>query len=161
MQKKLKKEVFVVPQIGKLFKDEHFNNILEDNEKLDWDSFVQFSKNFLGNHKPENYKELVGNLLQCNDRLGCNMPVKLYFLHSHLNVFPKNCGTVSDEHGECFRQEISDMEVRYQRNWSKSMLVDYCWTLIRESSATGYKRQAKRLRHQWPSTEGELPGEHA
>ena len=44
---KIKKGVFVGPQIGKLFKDEHFNNILEGNEKLAWNSFVQVSINFL------------------------------------------------------------------------------------------------------------------
>jgi hypothetical protein len=145
---KIKEGVFVGPQIRKLFKDEHFNNILKGDEKLAWDSFVQVSKNFLGDHKAENYKDLVENLLQCYDRLGCNMSLKLHFLHSHLDFFPENCGAVSDEHGERFHQEILDMEERYQGKWSKSMLADYCWTLIRESPATEYKRQAKRLRHQ-------------
>ena len=60
---KIKKGGFVVPQIAKLFKDQHFNNIFEGNEKLDWDSFLQLCKNFLGNNKAENYKDLVGNLL--------------------------------------------------------------------------------------------------
>ena len=115
--------------------------------RLDWDSFVQLSKNFLGNHKAENYKDLVGNLLQYYYRLGCNMPLKLHFLHSHLNFRPKNCSDVSDEHGEPIHQEISDMEVRYQGNWSKSMFADYCWMIIRESSSTEYKRQAKQMRH--------------
>ena len=62
---KIKVGVFVGLQIGKLLEDEHFKNILEGNEKLAWDSFVQVSKNFLGNHKAENYKDLVKNLLQC------------------------------------------------------------------------------------------------
>lgn len=145
---KIKEGVFVGPQIRKLFKDEHFNNILKGDEKLAWDSFVQVSKNFLGEHKAENYKDIVENLLQCYYRLGCNMSLKLHFLHSHLDFFPENCGATSDEHGERFHQEISDMEERYQEKWSESMLADYCWTLIRESPAKVYKRQTKRFRHQ-------------
>ena len=56
---KIKEGISVGPQIGKLFKDEYFNNILEGNEKLAWDSFVQVLKNFLGNHKAEYHKDLV------------------------------------------------------------------------------------------------------
>jgi hypothetical protein len=33
-------------------------------------------------------------------------------LHSHLDFFPGNCGMVSDEHGEHFRQEIT-MDKQY------------------------------------------------
>ena len=65
-------------------------------------------------------------LQQYYDRLGCNMPLKLHFLHSHLNFFPEDCSAVRDEHGERFHQEILNMEVRYQGNWSKSMLADNC-----------------------------------
>lgn len=151
---KIKEGIFVGPQIHKLFKDEHFNNILTGDEKLAWNSFVQVSTNFLGCTKAENYKDLVDNLLQCYERLGCNMSLKIHFLHSHLDFFPENCGAVSDEHGERFHQEISKMEQRYQGKWSESMLADYCWTLIRESPATEYKRQAKRLRLQRHSSEG-------
>ena len=53
------------------------------------------------------------------------MPIKLHFLHLHLNFLPENCGDVSDEYGERFQQEILDMEARYQGNWSKSMLANY------------------------------------
>ncbi|UYV67048.1 unc-93, partial [Cordylochernes scorpioides] len=46
--------------------------------------------------------------------LGCNMSLKIHFLHSHLDFFPYNLGAVSDEHGERFHQAISSMEKRYQ-----------------------------------------------
>lgn len=48
---KIKEWVFVGPQIRKLLRDEHFNNILTGDEKLTWDSFAQVSANFLGNKK--------------------------------------------------------------------------------------------------------------
>ena len=43
----------------------------------------------------------------------CQMSLKMYFLHSHLNFFPPNLGAVSDEHGERFHQDITTMESNY------------------------------------------------
>jgi hypothetical protein len=64
--------------------------------------------------------------------MGCNMSLKICFLDSHLDVFPENLGTVSDEHGEHFYQDICNVEKRYQGKWSPRMLADYCWTLKRD-----------------------------
>ena len=83
-------------------------------------------------------------LLQKFHDLGCNMSLKIHFLHSHLDFFPKNCGAVSDEHGERFHQDIAAMERRYHFRWDESMLADYCWTLIRDTRASTYKRQTRR-----------------
>jgi hypothetical protein len=44
------------------------------------------------------------------------MLVKLHFLHSHLDFFfPENMGAISVEHGERFRQDISQIEKGYSR----------------------------------------------
>jgi len=59
------------------------------------------------------------------------MTLKIHFLHSHLDFFLENCGAVSDEHRDCFHQDFSSMEKRYQRKWNCAMLADYCWTLAR------------------------------
>jgi len=69
----------------------------------------------LGNTRAENYEELVNNPLQSYQKLGCNMSLKIHFLHSHLDLFAENCGAVSNEHGEGFHQDISSMEKRYKR----------------------------------------------
>jgi len=82
----------------------------------------------LGNRRAQNYEELVNNFLQRYQKLGCNMSLKIHFLHSHLEFFPKNCGAVRDQHGERSRQDISSMKKRYQGKWSYAMLADYCWT---------------------------------
>lgn len=50
------------------------------------------------------------NLLKAYNDLGCNMSLKVHFLHSHLDFFPQNLGDVSDEHGERFHQDISSMK---------------------------------------------------
>jgi hypothetical protein len=57
------------------------------------------------------------------------MYLKVHFLASHLDLFPENLGAISDEYGERFHLDISNMGKRYQAKWSLSMLVDYCWTL--------------------------------
>ncbi|XP_076659865.1 uncharacterized protein LOC143363151 [Halictus rubicundus] len=59
-------------------------------------------------------------------RLGCNMSLKMHFLHSHLDFFPANLGDVSDEHGERFHQDISTMEKRYKGK-------DLCAILLSDS----------------------------
>jgi ribosomal protein S18 acetylase RimI-like enzyme len=96
---------------------------------------------FWGNNRADNYKLFIENLLQAYQNLGCNISLKIHFLHSHLDFFPDNLGHVSDEHSERFHQDIATMEKRYQGRWKPSMLVDYCWTLIREAP-DDYKRRS-------------------
>ncbi|UYV62543.1 hypothetical protein LAZ67_2000998 [Cordylochernes scorpioides] len=74
---KIKEGIFVGPQIGEL------QNVC---------------KNFLGSVKVENYRDIVYDLLLSYKALGCNMSLKIHFLHSHLDFFPDNLGAVSDEH---------------------------------------------------------------
>jgi hypothetical protein len=64
----------------------------------------------LGNHKAENYNEIVSDLLTAYKAMGCSMSLKVHFLDSHLDFFPENLGAVSDEHGERFHQDIYNME---------------------------------------------------
>jgi len=138
---KVSEGIFVGPDIKKLLKDERFDEILDNTAKIAWLAFKSVVSNFLGNHKSSNYVQVVNNLLQCYKEMGCNMSLKIHFLHSHLDFFPANLGDVSDEHGERFHQEISTMEKRYQGVWNPSMLADYCWTLMRDTSNTMYKRK--------------------
>jgi hypothetical protein len=46
------------------------------------------------------------------------MSLKINFLNSHLDIFPENCGALSDEHGELFHCDIAAMEKRYLVKWS-------------------------------------------
>jgi hypothetical protein len=61
------------------------------------------------------------------------MSLKFHFLHPHLDFFPENMGTISNEHVDRFQQDISQIEKRYSGKWSPYMLDDYCWSLIRET----------------------------
>ncbi|UYV78687.1 hypothetical protein LAZ67_16002391, partial [Cordylochernes scorpioides] len=129
---KIKEGIFVGPQIRELLQDRNFQNSLNKVEAAAWNSFRNVFKNFLGSVKVENYRDIVNDLLLSYKALGCNMSLKIHFLHSHLDFFPDNLGAVSDEHGERVHQYISSMEKRYQVKWVPGMLADYCWTLKRD-----------------------------
>ena len=95
---------------------------------------------FLGNHKAENYRQLVQELLDSYQRLGCRMSLKIHFLHSHSEYSPENLEAVSDGQGERFHQDIQKIEQWYQGKWDPRMMGDYCWFLVRESDRH-YKRK--------------------
>lgn len=44
------------------------------------------------------------------------MFLKKHFLDFHLDFVPNNCGAVSDEHGECFHQDIATPENDVREN---------------------------------------------
>ena len=82
-------------------------------EMSTWTTFTNVVKFFLGETKAPNYKELVETLLTNLHQLDANMCIKLHYLHSHFAHFSENLGDVSDEQGERFHHDISDMEARY------------------------------------------------
>ncbi|KAJ4431207.1 hypothetical protein ANN_19804 [Periplaneta americana] len=130
--------------------DQSFLEKLTPNELAAWESFKSVVNGFLGKKKEENSDELVRSLLQNYKNLGCRMSLKIHFLHSHLNFFPKNLGAVSDEQGERFHQDILQIEQRYKGRWDPSMMSDYCWFLQREDTTTHKKKSV--LKRRLPST---------
>ncbi|KAI6656209.1 hypothetical protein LOD99_1542 [Oopsacas minuta] len=101
-------------------------------------------ENFLGNTKSPNYKILVNELIESYKNLGCNMSVKVHFLHSHIDYFPENLGAVSEEQGERFHQDIKTMETRCQGRWDVHMMADYCWCLKRDCIDVIHARMSKK-----------------
>ena len=110
---KLKEGVFIGPQIRTVMTSDHFTELLDETEKAAWFSFKDVATSFLGNKKAVNYEEIVKNMVSNFQNMGCHMSLKLHYLHSHLDFFPKSLGTVSDEHSERFHQQIATMEKRY------------------------------------------------
>jgi len=143
---KVKGGIFVGPQIRKVLHSEEFIAKLKPKEKVAWQSFRDVVENFLGNHKRDDYKDLVKNLVVNYGRMGCRMSVKLHFLHGHLEIFRDNMGNYSEEHGERFHQDMKQMETRYQGRYKSSMMGDYIWTLIRESDVEP-ARKSRRSTH--------------
>ena len=113
---KVNEGVFVGLQIRDPINDTQFENTFDDQsrELQAWRSFkIMISTNFLGNHRAENFQEIVEDLLKNHQSVGVKC-LKIHRLHSHLDRFPSNCGAVSDEHGEQFHQDIAPMDRRYQ-----------------------------------------------
>jgi hypothetical protein len=52
-------------------------------------------------------------------------------------------GAVSDENCDWFHQDISQIEKRYSRRWSPSMLAGYFWSLIRETASEKIRGKRK------------------
>jgi len=80
------------------------------------------------NKKSEKYVEIVAELLSTYRALWCIISLKFHFLHFYLNFFPRNMGSVSEEHSEKFHQDISRMDKRYSDKWNPDLLADYSWT---------------------------------
>lgn len=141
---KVKAGIFIGPEINEVMVDEQFDETLSQIQLNAWQAFKLVCSGFLGKTKADNYERLVRDMLACYRKMGCRMSVKVHLLHSHLSFFPQNLGDVSDETGERFHQEISEMEQRYQGRWSSAMLADYCWSLCRDNPDAEYKREVKR-----------------
>ena len=113
-------------------KDEHFESVMKSIELNAWISLKCVVENFLGNNKHPQYADFVETMLNSFQKLGCNMSLKVHFLHSHLDYFPEDPGKVSEGQGERFHQDMKEMERRYQGYWDVTMMADYCWSIKRD-----------------------------
>jgi len=143
---KIREGVYTGPDIRSLLRDEVLERIITGDEQRAWHVFREVVAGFVGNRRADNYNDLVEELLSPYQKLGFNISVKIRFLSSHLDFFPENCGSASGEHGEGFHQDIAEVEGRYNGKWSPSMLADYCWILMRDSSNSTFSRRAKKAR---------------
>lgn len=124
--------------------DSTFPTLLSPIEKRAWMGFISLCKNFLGRNKSSNYIEVVNEFLEAYEEMKCRMSIKVHFLHSHLNAFPENLGKLSDEHGERFHQEISQIESRFKGKSSTAMLANYCWSLIGDTKDSFSRKRSNK-----------------
>ena len=87
---------------------------MNEGEPKAWKAFVLGVKNFIGNNKARNYAELVNNMLTAFKNLSGNMSVKVRCLFLHMDRFPENMGSMSDEQRKKFHQDLIEMKTRYQ-----------------------------------------------
>lgn len=135
--------IFVGPQIRKVMHSDEFQNLLTRDQERAWTSFEAVVDGFLGNKRSSNYRQLVERMLEDFANIGAHLSLKLHFLKSHLSFFPDNMGAYSDEHGERFHQDISDMEGRFNFRYIPNMLGEYCWSLLRDTRAM-HKRRGRK-----------------
>ena len=96
---KIKAGIFDDPQIRELIKGSSFDDALNPAELSAWFSLQSVIANFLGNHRNSQYRKVVDELME--------------------NFRP----------GECFHQDMTDIETGYQGLWDVNFLADYCWYL--------------------------------
>lgn len=109
-----------------VFVDSTFLEHLSQKEKQAWLALQNVCENFLVNNKSYDYVAHVEEFLSAYRAMGCNMILKIHFLHSHLDFFPEDLGAVSDEHGKRFHQDIIKVERKLSGKWTASMLAEYC-----------------------------------
>ena len=93
-------------------------------------------KGFLGNNKVPNFKDIVEELVNAYEKIGCRMSLKLHILHSHNDEFKDNLEDYLEEQGERFRQDVKSFEEQYKGQYNENMMGDYIWNLLRESYLT-------------------------
>lgn len=121
-------------------RDADFINKLSSVERRAWKSLVALCDNFLGNHRSDDYVTVVNEFLSAYGEMGCNISIKIHFLHSHLDFFPDNLGQFSDEQGEHFHQEMATIEKRFEGKNKIKMISEYCWSLKRETDDADLKK---------------------
>lgn len=140
------------PDIRKLLASERFELYLSPLEKEAFVNLRLVIQNFLGNHRSDDYKDIVHNMLMSFDRMNINMSPKIHYLQQHLDFFPDNLGKVSDEHGERVHQQMKKIEERFQGKPLENMLAEFVWYSFEEHEAevadTRRMLQAGRSHHE-------------
>ena len=77
---KVKVGIFVEPQIKRITECDELAKLLNRKQKTAWNSFVVVVHGFLGNHKAENYVQLVQTLIKNYAKMGCRMSLKVHIL---------------------------------------------------------------------------------
>jgi len=67
---KIKKRIFIGPQIRELMQGKQFDEELNESERNTWLSFRRICKDFLGNHKAVSYQDVLQDLLTSYKAMG-------------------------------------------------------------------------------------------
>ena len=95
----IKAGVFIGPQMRHFFTDFQFDLALSDDLMVAWNALRHVATGFIRHVKAVNFRKHVEDLITSYEKLGCNVSLKMHFLHSLLVSFPVDCGAVGDEHG--------------------------------------------------------------
>lgn len=77
--------------------NQKFENLLLSFEKAAFQSIVAVINNFFGNHRADNYREIVATVVENMHWIPVNMSAKIHYSHQHLDFFRENLGKISDE----------------------------------------------------------------
>ena len=85
------------PQVKRLMKYGSFSKKLPAVERRAWKSFAPAADGLLGNHKADSFREIVEELVDAYEKVGCRMSLKLNVLHSHVDELKDNMDNHSEE----------------------------------------------------------------
>jgi hypothetical protein len=112
---KLKEDLFVGPDIRKVIFDEDFLLTTTEVEREAWVAFKSVVTKFLGNNKDPDYVTIVANMPEKFEVLGCLKSLKINFLNSPLDFFPKILV-------QCVRSE-ENVSTKTLRKWKEDTRV--------------------------------------
>ena len=133
---KLKAGIIDGPQIRELMYDVVSDETLSNAELSTRQSLKSVFTNSLENHRNTEYKKEIKEILKSLRQLRAWMQIKLHFLCSHLDYFPKNCRDFCEEQGERFHQDIRIKEESYYGRWDVNLRADHCLCLKWDVVAT-------------------------
>lgn len=93
---------------------------------------VSAIQNFLENCKSDNYLQLVSHMMSNLKHQEGNMNIKLHYLHSETDRFPKNLRDHSEEQDDRYHHDNCTMEEFWQGSWCIHMMTGYCWKVCRD-----------------------------
>ena len=77
--------------------DQTFPACMTVAERAAWCSYLSVIREFLGNTKASNYRNLVNVMIQNFQALGARISIKLHYPFSHLDYIPENLDDISEE----------------------------------------------------------------
>lgn len=111
--------VFIGPNIRRLMIDTSFKQYLNEIEKEAWEAVCLVIRNFLGNHRSDQYENMVAKMLNAYKAMGVNMSLKIHFLHSHLDFFPQTWETLVTNMGKGFTKMCRSLSNAIRANQSR------------------------------------------
>lgn len=122
-------DVFTGPEISKICHNTEFVSVLNRTEKRAFLAFKNVSTYVLSSaqHSTLTKEEIVDEFFEAYKIMGCNFTYKMHLLRSHLDLFPDNIDTISDQHGEKLHQDMKPKEEHFAGQPVINMLARYCY----------------------------------
>ena len=114
---------------------------MNETEKESLESFADMIHDFFENRKNIDYKNIVGRMLTAYKAHSCNITLKIHFLHSHLDYFPRNLGVYAEQERERFHDDLKNDGKTLPR---KIECPCDSWMLKRKNRNTGRCKRSKR-----------------
>ena len=121
-----------------------FRSKLSENEKRCWDCLCDLWVNFFGNHRSDDYRMKIDNLINAFRTNSINVSTKIHYLIHHLDHFPPNCGFLGEEKGENLHQEFKIFVRRFKTNLV-GLVAHYLWSKKIEDPAL--VEQVRKIRN--------------